>query len=109
MINKAKKVAYIGGCWSTNVGNGFFNLGADYVLKQVFGTENVNMVMDQSAFTPGWKRKKGNIPWAINYWEHLNATVLLGLFDCNSSISDYASNGICTIPNSMEKHQVIFV
>ena len=80
MINKAKKVAYIGGCWSTNVGNGFFNLGADYVLKQVFGTENVNMVMDQSAFTPGWKRKKGNIPWAINYWEHLNVdyVVLLG-------------------------------
>lgn len=80
MIKKAKKVAYIGGCWSTNVGNGFFNLGADYVLKQVFGTENVNMVMDQSAFTPGWKRKKGNIPWAVNYWEHLNVdyVVLLG-------------------------------
>lgn len=67
-----KKVAYIGGCWSTNVGNAFFNLGADFVLKKVFGNENVNMVMDQSAFTPGWTRKKGNIPWAVNYWEHLN-------------------------------------
>lgn len=78
MINK--KVAYIGGCWSTNVGNGFFNLGADYVLKQIFGDENVNMVMDQSAFTPGWKRKKGNISWAVNYWEHLDVdyVVLLG-------------------------------
>ena len=75
-----KKVAYIGGCWSTNVGNGFFNLGADYVLKQIFGNDNVNMVMDQSAFTPGWTRKKGNIPWAVNYWEHLNVDyiVLLG-------------------------------
>ena len=75
-----KKIAYIGGCWSTNIGNGFFNLGADYVLKQVFGNDNVNMVMDQSAFTPGWTRKKGNIPWAINYWEHINVdyVVLLG-------------------------------
>ena len=75
-----KKVAYIGGCWSTNIGNAFFNLGADYVLKQVFVDKNVNMVMDQSAFTPGWKRKRGNIPWAVNYWEHLcvDYVVLLG-------------------------------
>lgn len=75
-----KKIAYIGGCWSTNIGNAFFNLGADYVLKQVFTDRNVNMVMDQSAFTPGWKRKKGNIPWSVNYWEHLcvDYVVLLG-------------------------------
>ena len=75
-----KKVAYIGGCWSTNVGNGFFNLGADYVLKQIFNNDKVNMVMDQSAFTPGWTRKKGNIPLAVNYWEHLDVdyVVLLG-------------------------------
>ena len=79
-IMNEKKVAYIGGCWSTNVGNGFFNLGADYVLKRVFESENVNMVMDQSAFTPGWRRKKGNIPLAVDYWEHLNVDyiVLLG-------------------------------
>ncbi len=78
MVNK--KVAYIGGCWSTNIGNAFFNLGADYVLKQVFDGDGVNMVMDQSAFTPGWKRKRGNIPWAVNYWEHLDVdyVVLLG-------------------------------
>ena len=38
-----KKVAYVGGYWSTNVGNGFFNLGADYVLKQVFGDNNVTI------------------------------------------------------------------
>lgn len=67
-----KKVAYIGGCWSTNIGNAFFNLGADYVLKQVFGPDNVFMVADQSAFTPNWRTITGNIPWAVNYWEHLN-------------------------------------
>lgn len=78
MVNR--RVAYIGGCWSTNIGNGFFNLGADYVLKQIFDSDKVNMIMDQSAFTPGWTRKKGNIPWAINYWEHLdvNYVVFLG-------------------------------
>lgn len=75
-----KKVAYIGGCWSTNIGNAFFNLGADYVLKQIFEPENVHMVADQSAFAPLWKASKGNIPWAINYWKHLNVdyVVLLG-------------------------------
>lgn len=75
-----KRVAYIGGYWSTNVGNGFFNLGADYVLKKVFGEENVAMIFDQSAYVPGWKRLNGNIPWAINYWEHLELdyVVLLG-------------------------------
>ena len=56
MINK--KVAYIGGCWSTNIGNAFFNLGADYVLKQVFGDENVYMVADHSAFAPLRKATK---------------------------------------------------
>ncbi len=78
MINK--KVAYIGGCWSTNIGNAFFNLGADYVLKQIFGDENVFMVADHSAFAPLWKASKGNIPYSINYWIHLNVdyVVLLG-------------------------------
>jgi hypothetical protein len=75
-----KKVAYIGGCWSTNIGNAFFNLGADYVLKQVFGDENVFMVADHSAFAPLWKASKGNIPYSINYWKHLDVdyVVLLG-------------------------------
>lgn len=78
MINK--KVAYIGGCWSTNIGNAFFNLGADYVLKQVFGDENVYMVADHSAFAPLRKATKGNIPLSLNYWKHLDVdyVVLLG-------------------------------
>ena len=67
-----KKVAYIGGYWSPNIGNAFFNLGADYVLKQVFGNENVTMVFDQPAYITQWNTNKGNPPWAIDYWSHLN-------------------------------------
>ena len=74
------KVAYVGGYWETNVGNGFFNLGADYVLKQVFGEENVIMVFDQPAYITQWNTAKGNPPWAIDYLSHLDIDymVLLG-------------------------------
>ena len=75
-----KRIAYIGGQWSTNIGNAFFDLGADYVLKQVFGEENVSMIFDASGYMPGWNRNNGLIPQAINYWAHLNVdyVVLLG-------------------------------
>ncbi len=74
------KVAYVGGYWETNVGNGFFNLGADYVLKQVFGEENVTMVFDQPAYITQWNTKKGNPPKAFDYISHLELDyiVLLG-------------------------------
>lgn len=75
-----KKVAYIGGYWAPNIGNAFFNLGADYVLKKVFGDDNVTMVFDQPAYITQWKTEKGNPPWAIDYFAHLNVdyVVLLG-------------------------------
>ena len=75
-----KKVAYVGGYWCPNIGNGFFNLGADYVLKQVFGDENVTMVFDQPAGITQWKTEKGNPPNAIDYIGHLDVdyVVLLG-------------------------------
>lgn len=75
-----KKVAFIGGYWAPNIGNAFFNLGAEYVLKQVFGEENVTMVFDQPAYITQWNTNKGNPPWAIDYWSHLNVDyiVLLG-------------------------------
>lgn len=75
-----KKVAFIGGYWAPNIGNAFFNLGAEYVLKQVFGEENVTMVFDQPAYITQWNTNKGNPPWAIDYWSHINVDyiVLLG-------------------------------
>ena len=75
-----KKVAFIGGFWSPNIGNAFFNMGAQYVLNQVFGEDNVTMVFDQPAYITQWNTQKGNPPQAIDYWAHLNVdyVVLLG-------------------------------
>ena len=71
-----KRVACINGYWSTNIGNAFFNLGAEYVLKQVFGEDNVHMIFDQTAYI----NRGTNIQNAINYYAHLNVdyVVLLG-------------------------------
>lgn len=69
---KMKKVAFIGGYWAPNIGNAFFNLGANYVLNQIFEPENVTMVFDQPAYITQWNTNKGNPPWAIDYWSHLN-------------------------------------
>lgn len=40
------KVGYIGGSWSTNIGNSFYNLGAIWFLKKIYGEKNVSFVPD---------------------------------------------------------------
>ena len=50
------KVGYIGGFWATNIGNSFYNLGALYLLKKVFGNDNVFFVPDP----PQWMWKVNN-------------------------------------------------
>ena len=40
------KVGYIGGHWSTNIGNSFYNIGAMHILKKVYGKENVTLIPD---------------------------------------------------------------
>lgn len=40
------KVGYIGGSWSTNIGNSFYNLGALWLLKNVYGDDNVSFIPD---------------------------------------------------------------
>ena len=45
------KVAYCTGFWCTNIGNGFFSLGVEYVLRKVFGAENVIVVSDYQTYT----------------------------------------------------------
>ena len=40
------KVGYVGGFWSTNIGNSFYNLGALWLLNEVFGKENVSFIPD---------------------------------------------------------------
>ena len=50
------KVGYIGGFWATNIGNAFYNLGALFLLKKVFGESNVYFIPDP----PQWMWKVTN-------------------------------------------------
>jgi hypothetical protein len=50
------KVGYIGGFWATNIGNSFYNLGAKYLLNEVYGKENVYFIPDP----PQWMWKVKN-------------------------------------------------
>lgn len=74
------KVAYVGGYWATNIGNAFFNLGAEYVLTEVFGKDNVHMVFDHPSGIFRRQKQKGNPKRSLNLIENLNVdmVVLLG-------------------------------
>lgn len=53
----AKRVAYCTGFWCTNIGNAFFSLGVEYVLKQILGEENVTVVSDYQTYTTGYGKR----------------------------------------------------
>jgi hypothetical protein len=40
------KVGYVGGFWSSNIGNAFYNIGALWFLREHFGGDNVYFVPD---------------------------------------------------------------
>ena len=48
-----RRVAYCTGFWCTNIGNAFFSLGVEHVLKKIFGAENVTVVSDFQTYTDG--------------------------------------------------------
>ena len=52
-----KKVAYCTGFWSTNIGNAFFSLGVEYVLKQILGEKNITVVSDYQTYTTGYGKR----------------------------------------------------
>ncbi len=74
------KVAYVAGYWCTNIGNAFFNLGADYVLKRIFGANNVNAVFDHPAGIIRSQKHQGNPKRSLSIIEHteIDIIVLLG-------------------------------
>lgn len=53
----SKKAAYCTGFWCTNIGNAFFSLGVEYVLKQILGEENVTVVSDYQTYTTGYGKR----------------------------------------------------
>lgn len=51
------KVAYCTGFWCTNIGNGFFSLGVEYVLKKLIGEKNLTIVSDLQTYTTGYGKR----------------------------------------------------
>ena len=51
------RVAYCTGFWCTNIGNAFFSLGVEHVLKQVLGDKNVTVVSDYQTYTTEYGKR----------------------------------------------------
>lgn len=51
MSRSSPTVAFIGGHWSGNIGNAYYNLGALKLLKDIFGNEAAYLIPDP----PGWR------------------------------------------------------
>ena len=51
------KVAYCTGFWCTNIGNGFFSLGVEYVLKKLLGEKDVTVVSDLQTYTTSYGKR----------------------------------------------------
>lgn len=67
------------GYWSTNIGNSFFQLGAEYVIKKAFSNANVFLIADE----PGYiNPTKGNPEFSFNpvLEMDLDVVVILGPF-----------------------------
>lgn len=45
-----KYIAIMAGKWSTNIGNAFFNLGAEYILRECFPDAEIKLLSDQSSY-----------------------------------------------------------
>ena len=77
MTTKRPTVAVLTGYWSTNIGNSFFQLGAEWALRQALPNANIMLIGDQPGY---WDTKKGNPKNALDYVAHLDldAVVVLG-------------------------------
>lgn len=77
--NKKTTIGILAGYWSTNIGNAFFQLGAEYVLRKAMPDANIFLIGDQ----PGYFKVRGGTPTnALDYVGHLeiDAIVVLGPF-----------------------------
>ena len=51
------KVAYCTGFWCTNIGNGFFSMGVEHALQNIFGEQNVTIVSDLQTYTTSYGKR----------------------------------------------------
>lgn len=71
------RVAYCTGFWCTNIGNGFFSLGVEYVLKKVLGAENVTIVSDYQTYTTGYGKRLYPDKKQLEYIKHLDVDYIV--------------------------------
>jgi hypothetical protein len=69
-----KTIVYLGGFWSTNIGNAFYNLGILYALESAFANANILFLGDH----PGWFWK--------NRKKYRNSEVLIDDIECDYMI-----------------------
>ncbi|MBY6140970.1 polysaccharide pyruvyl transferase family protein [Leisingera daeponensis] len=74
---KAPRVALVGGQWAQNVGNAFFNLGGEYVLKRVFGDNAVGYFQDQPNYRTLHNKFKGNPDNYVDFVKYLDIDYLV--------------------------------
>jgi hypothetical protein len=73
----APRVALVGGQWAQNVGNAFFNLGGEYVLKRVFGEDAVGFFQDQPNYRTLHNKYKGNPKTYVDFIQYLDIDYLV--------------------------------
>lgn len=69
-----KNIAVMAGYWSTNIGNSFFQLGAEYLMKQIFPNDNVFIFADQPGY---WNVSKGNPANSLPLLENMQLDYLV--------------------------------
>ena len=77
---KNRTIAVVGGGWSTNVGNGFYNLGTIHILKQIFPEDRIVLLSDQEAY---WDFRNHKTPTnSLRFLDHIRPDyiVLHGCF-----------------------------
>ena len=73
----AVRVAYSTGFWCTNVGNAFYSLGVEYVLKNILGDENVSVVSDYQTYTTAYGSRLFPSKKQLNYLTKLDVDYLV--------------------------------
>lgn len=78
--NNIRTIAVVGGGWSTNVGNAFYNLGTLYLLRQIFPKDRIILICDNEGY---WDFRHHQTPKnSLRFLDHIvpDYLVLHGCF-----------------------------
>lgn len=76
-MDKKIKVAYCTGFWCTNIGNSFFSMGVEYVLKKILGNEQVTVVSDYQTYTTSYGKRLYPSEKQLEYIQYLDVDFLV--------------------------------